>query len=241
MRVTVTYVHHNCFILALASKTLLFDYPEDAHLPAGAAELVRGKIAAGELYVFISHGHEDHFNKALQAMAASAARSRFIVSDDVPDMFPEAVPADALIVEPDETYSLPGMTIETLMANDLGVAFIIEFDGLSVYFGGDLAEWIWPEMTPAAVRFTENYFQETLDTLKQRRIHLAFSNVDPRLENLGGGIKLLNQVRPAVFVPMHAFGNTAGYQDLQFNEDRRMSRVFRYRRTGDTAVFEIQT
>jgi glyoxylase-like metal-dependent hydrolase (beta-lactamase superfamily II) len=239
MHFGITYVYHSCFIVDLGRKFLLFDYPADAHLPDGAAELVRRKIAGSELYVFISHGHDDHCNHDMDRVTAPAERCRFIVSDDVPDLFPEAVPPGASIVEPDETYAIHGMTIQTRMANDLGVAFIIDIDGLVIYFGGDLAEWIWPDMAPKAVQFTENYFQQMLDTLKQRRLHLAFANVDQRLENLGGGIKLLQEVQPDVFVPMHSFGDTAWYGKLGFDELRGASRVFLYRNTGDTMSFRV--
>jgi L-ascorbate metabolism protein UlaG (beta-lactamase superfamily) len=154
-------------------------------------------------------------------------------------MFPDAMPAGALIVEPDEEYPFRGMTIRTLMANDLGVAFIIETDGILVYFGGDLAEWVWPGMTPAAVRFTEDYFQQVLDKLKERPIHIAFSNVDKRLDNLGGGIKLLRQVRPAVFVPMHTFGDTDWTAELEADFAGAAIRIFRYRNSGDEMVAEF--
>jgi L-ascorbate metabolism protein UlaG (beta-lactamase superfamily) len=240
MQAGITYIHHSAFILTLERKTFLFDYPEEQHLPPGAAEAVRSRIAGTDLYVFVSHGHADHFNSDLGRVVAPASQACFIISDDVAEMFPEAVPAGALIVEPDGQYRLRGMSIETLMSNDLGVGFIIVTDGISVYYGGDLAEWIWPEMAPAAVRFTETYFQEVLDKIKQRRIHIAFSNLDKRLPNLAGGLKLLQQVKPAVFVPMHAFGDTAWYAELEYGCDPAVTRIFGYRKTGDAMIFELE-
>jgi L-ascorbate metabolism protein UlaG (beta-lactamase superfamily) len=233
MQATVTYVHHSSFVLEIGNRLFLFDYPEAVHLPAGAADVVGKKIAGKEIFVFVSHGHEDHFHKNLARVVAPAQKARFVVSDDVPDMFPESVPGDALIVEPDESYNFSGLSIETLMANDLGVAFLIETDGIGVYFGGDLAEWIWPEMEETAVRFTETYFQEAIDRVRGRNIHIAFHNVDRRLANLGGGMKFLRQVRPPVFVPMHGFGDTAWYRELDYPCDPDRTRVFRYRRPGD--------
>lgn len=233
MQAEITYVHHSCFVLEINKRFFLFDYPEDTHLPAGAADVVRQKVSRKDLFVFVSHGHDDHFHKELTSVVAPAATARFVVSDDVPDMFPESVPADALVVEPDEEYRFEGMTIETLMANDLGVAFIIETDGVVVYFGADLAEWIWPEMAPAAVRFTEKYFQEAVDRVKARGVDIAFHNVDRRLENLGGGLKFAARVQPPVFVPMHGFGETAWYADLDYGCDPAATRVFLYRRPGD--------
>jgi len=238
MKAAITYVHHSCFVLELGEKTFLFDYPEDAHLPEGAADAAARAVSGKDLTVFISHGHDDHFGKNLADVVSPAAQARFVVSDDVPDMFPDAVPEDALVVEPDETYRFAGMGIETLMANDLGVAFVIETGGVGVYFGGDLAEWIWPDMEAAAVRFTENYFQAAIDKVKASGVHIVFQNVDRRMENLGGGLKLLRQVCPPVFVPMHSFGDTAGYAGLDFDCDPRRTRIFLYRKPGDTMAFE---
>ena len=235
----ITYVHHSSFILELGKKTFLFDYPGEEHLPPGAAGVVQRHIAGSDLFVFVSHSHDDHFNRDLIRIVEPAGSARFVVSDDVPDMFPEAVPEDALIVEPDETYRLEDMTIETLMANDLGVAFLIEVGGVVVYFGADLAEWIWPDMEEAAVRFTENFFQEAIDRVNARGVHIAFHNVDKRLENLGGGMKFLDRVRPAVFVPMHGFGDTAWYADLTYPCHRGQTQIFTYRNPGDAQAFAL--
>jgi hypothetical protein len=70
-------------------------------------------------------------------------------------------------------------------------------------------------------------------------VHIAFHNVDKRLENLGGGMKFLDQVRPAVFVPMHGFGDTAWYADLPYPCDRRRTQVFIYRNPGDGQAFAL--
>lgn len=236
---SITYIHHSSFILELGGKTFLFDYPGDEHLPPGTEALVRGRIAGSDLFVFISHSHDDHFNPDLIRIVEPAASARFVVSDDVPDMFPDAVPEDALVVEPDETYQVEGMTVETLMANDLGVAFLIGVGGIVVYFGADLAEWIWPEMEEAAVRFTETFFQEAVDRVKARHVHIAFHNMDKRLDNLGGGMRFLQKVRPAVFVPMHAFGDTAWYGGLDYPIDPSRTRIFDYRSPGDSIRFEL--
>ena len=239
MEARITYIHHSSFLLELSEKTVLFDYPEDAHLPDGAAAVLRRGIAGKDLFVFVSHGHDDHFNKDLVRIAAPAASARFVVSDDVPELFPEAVPEDALIVEPDETYRLADMTVETLMANDLGVAFIIDIGGVVVYFGADLAAWIWPAMEDSAVRFTEAFFQEAIDRVAARGVHIGFHNVDKRLANLGGGMAFLHRVQPAVFVPMHGFVDTAWYATLDYPCDSRRTRIFTYRNPGDAGVFAL--
>lgn len=242
MLATVTYIHHSSFVLELAEKTFLFDYPADHHLPGAAAEVLQGKIQGSDLFVFVSHSHDDHFNKSLARIAAPAASVRLVCSDDVFDLYPESVPKDALIVEPDESYPLAAdLSVDTLLANDLGVAFIIQVAGIRVYFGGDLAEWVWPDMSDDEVRFTEKFFQKAIDRVNARPVHIAFQNVDKRLDNLAGGMKFLSQVQPQVFVPMHAFGDAAWYADLDYPCDTAQTRVFMYRNPGDSQVFELDT
>ncbi len=135
-------------------RAFLFDYPGDAHLPDGGEAMVQEAVAGTDLAVFISHSHEDHLNNDLVTMASTADSVRYVLSDDVEDMRPETIPsgAEVLIVEPDERYEFGGMTVETLLSNDLGVAFMVEDGDFRFYFGGDLAKWVWPSASEKSRR-----------------------------------------------------------------------------------------
>lgn len=239
MHIAITYIHHNSFVLDAPGRTYLFDYPGDAHLPPGAADMVRRAVDGRDLVVFISHGHEDHLNENMDAVTAEAASVRTVLSDDVTELRPEAVPTrgEVLVVEPDERYSFDAMDVRTLASNDLGVAYLVEDRGLRFYYGGDLAEWIWPGAQAREAEFTRTFFRAAMERAREFRPHVAFSNTDPRLANRAGGETACRMAGARVFVPMHTFGDTAFLADFEARPGG--SRIFRYERPGDRAEFEV--
>lgn len=240
MQITVTYIHHNCFVMKAGTRTFLFDYPNDAHLPEGAGDLVRATVAGSDLAVFISHSHDDHLNDDLASVVNAAKRVCYVLSDDVEDMRPEAIPSgEVLLVEPDETYEFDGMTIETLMSNDLGVAFMVRDGDFRFYYGGDLAKWVWESVSPREAVFTENFFRESMKRVRAFSPHVAFSNVDKRLPNLAGGDEACRMIGAPLFVPMHTFGNLDWLDDFTEWVGPTASRLFLYSASGESEKHEI--
>ena len=241
MDISITYIHHNCFVMKTPERAYLFDYPNDSHLPSGAETLVRDAVAGTDLSVFVSHSHDDHLNNDIETMVSTAKSVRYILSDDVEDMRPETIPADAntLIVEPDESYEFDGLAIETLMSNDLGVAFLVKDGDFRFYYGGDLAKWIWKTASAKEEEFTTNFFREAMERVRDFQPHVAFSNVDKRLENLAGGVEAYRQTGAKVFVPMHTFGDTSWLEDFRESVGEVFTRLFIYGESGDNARFSF--
>lgn len=242
MQCRITYIHHNCFVLAADTRTFLFDCPGDGHLPRGSRGYIRDAIAGTDLMVFVSHGHDDHLNRDLSGITASAASVSFVLSDDIEEMHPEVVPNNGPVrfVEPDETYAFAGLHIETLMSNDLGVAFLVSDGPFRFYYGGDLAEWIWETASPKEAEFTASYYRESLNRVRQFGPHVAFSNVDGRLANLAGGVEACQIIKPKVFVPMHTFGNVEWLDDFAGRLGPTETELFLYREIGQTAEFSFE-
>ncbi|WP_272700872.1 MBL fold metallo-hydrolase [Desulfovibrio sp. Fe33] len=239
MQCEIIYIHHNAFVMRTDRRTFLFDYPEDEHLPEGAGDLVRRIVSGADLAVFISHGHGDHCNGNLGSVTGAAARVRYVISDDVGELRPEALPGngETLLIEPDEARVFDGMAVETLMSNDLGVAFLVEDGGFRFYYGGDLAEWIWPGASSREAAFTERFFREAMERARDFRPHVAFADVDPRLDNLAGGLKARRIINASVFVPMHAFGDVSAFSVLAGDAESGGSRLFSYSGMGDSMQF----
>jgi L-ascorbate metabolism protein UlaG (beta-lactamase superfamily) len=242
MRASVTYIHHDCFVLRLGDRTLLFDWPDAEHRTPAAEAAARREVAGTDLWVFFSHSHPDHCSADVQELARAAARARYVLSFDVPDMVPELDLEGAFVVEPDEASSASpeafldaeGVRLSCLEANDLGVAFLIECEGVKLYFSGDLALWDWPESDAAARRFTEEYFAASLARVAAFAPAVALVNADPRLASWSGACRVAQAVRPRLFVPMHAFGDTG--RVAAFAADCRVPGVdvFAYAAPGDT-------
>lgn len=238
--ISAVHLHHNCFALDMGAVVYLFDVPDSRHFPKACTPKLMATIANRRVIVFISHSHADHFNPDIVSLLNGAAHTRYVVSDDVVDLYPDAVPEDTLVVEPDETYDWEGLRIETLMSNDLGVAFLIDGYGLRVYFGGDLANWNWDTLGDRGKRSTEAFFQKAIDRVRKWKPHVAFSNVDDRLPGLAGGVEFVQQVRPELFVPMHTFGKTGVIEKLMRYVTQSASRVFTYTECGALLELEIE-
>ena len=239
MSAIITYVHHNCFFLELQGKTLLFDYPSEKYRTPEARALVERKVEGADLWVVISHSHPDHFSQEIVSFAGMASRCRYIVSYDVPDMYPEFeydAGLDVTVLDPDEPAEVLGVRIEAFESTDLGVGYLFSFPGCGVYFGGDVAAWTWDKLTPRARAASQAHFDATLRTLRERDIRIAFSNVDKRLSNWAGGLEFARTVAPPVFVPMHVFGKTEWlneFADFVHQGESAPETMFLYERCGD--------
>jgi len=60
---TITYIHHSCYLLELDGFSVIFDYYKDA-LREDGRKWVKDYLLHKEedLYVLCSHSHADHFN-----------------------------------------------------------------------------------------------------------------------------------------------------------------------------------
>lgn len=238
----ITYIHHDCFVVRHAGRVLLFDYPRPSHLPGEAAQKAAPLLCGADLMVFFSHGHPDHFDPNILAVTEGAARRRFVVSDDVADMFPDSLPPDAVIMEPDQTRQVEGFSVSTLESNDLGVAYLIETPERRIYFGGDLAQWDWPTLPEPARAETCRFFTAALARVAAFAPDVAFTNCDFRLDSLGGVVALAQAVHPGLLIPMHLFGDASRLWTLPSRiaeaspPDAPDIPVFCYAAPGDRAV-----
>ncbi len=240
MTIRITYVHHNCFFLEIGGRTLLFDYPSEEHRTEAARALVERKVAGADLWVVISHSHPDHFTPEVAAFAGRAARCKFIVSYDVPEMYPEFeydAGLDVTVLDPDEPAIVQGVPVRAFESTDLGVGFLFSFPGCRVYFGGDVAAWVWEKLDPRSRAAGQAYFDTTLAELVRHGVDIAFSNTDKRLENWAGGLEFVRTVRPRVFVPMHVFGKTQWvreFAELLREKGDLPETLFTYQYSGDS-------
>ncbi|MGE5606995.1 MAG: MBL fold metallo-hydrolase [Bacteroidota bacterium] len=238
MKATVTYIYHNCFILKESSRTFLFDYPDDRFLTAKMREVVTNELRGSKVFIFASHSHQDHFNPKLMELAKVASQSTFILSEDIIKKHPRFGKSEnCVIVRPSEAYELEKIRIKSFPSNDLGVAYLIQNEGLTVYFGGDLAKWSWDDFTPEERRWMEERFQNTIEALAQHQIDLAFENTDPRLPNWAGAAEFIQIVKPKLFVPMHTFGDLDSLGRFMKDLGPTKSKIFQYRKTGDQIDF----
>jgi L-ascorbate metabolism protein UlaG (beta-lactamase superfamily) len=240
MKIEITYIFHNCFVLKLDQRTFLFDYPADEYLNDTMRNTLFAKIKDSNLYVCSSHNHKDHFNRNVINLNSATRSVNYILSKDIVKKnrgFKELPSCTS--IAPDQTYTLDGMEIHSFLSNDEGVAFLITIDNLNIYFGGDLANWDWDELTKEETRFLVDYFSEVLIKLQQWPIQIAFSNTDSRLKNWSGAAQFIKTIKPNLFVPMHTFGETQTITKFLGENPHLDNLIFHYQKTGDTMVLEL--
>jgi L-ascorbate metabolism protein UlaG (beta-lactamase superfamily) len=240
MKIEITYIFHNCFVVKLNEKAFLFDYPADEYLNDNMRNTLITKIKDSDLYVFSSHNHKDHFNRNISNLSTYTQNVTYILSKDIikKNRQYKDLPS-CIIAAPDQTYSVNNMAIHTFLSNDVGVAFLITIGRLNIYFGADLANWAWDDLTKQEHRFLVDYFAEVLTKLQQWPIQIAFSNTDSRLKNWSGAAQFIKTIKPNLFVPMHTFGETQTIAKFMAQNPHLDNQIFQYQKTGDNLVMEL--
>ena len=202
----ITYLGHSGFLVETKEHYLLFDY-YIGKLPV----FLPGKY----LTVFVSHAHQDHYNKEIFALQQENRHITYVLSRDIRRKQAEEFVSkenELLSVKSRETYHLceGRMTVSTLRSTDVGAAYVVEItenDGKTCrfYHAGDLNLWKWPGETKAYNNNMEANYRREMEKLRGQHFDAAFVPLDPRLEHFAfGGMDIFLEVAEAEIVfPMH--------------------------------------
>lgn len=200
----ITYLGHSGFLAETKEHYLLFDY-YTGKLPVFSPEK--------KLTVFVSHSHQDHYNKEIFALQ-NGLHITYVLSGDIRRKRIEELvhrENELLSVRAHETYRLYGdqMAIETLRSTDIGVAYLVTLseEGRTYHFyhAGDLNLWKWAEESKAYNNNMEANFRREMELIRGRHFDAAFVPLDPRQEDFAfGGMDLFLETADADAVfPMH--------------------------------------
>lgn len=222
--VTITYINHSCFLMEWDNCYWLFDY-------------YNGKIPeldpAKHLLVFSSHNHGDHFNPEIFKLVEKYPRIAFILSSDIrlkKERLAEFGLAEdkeltIISVKSRQEYKLSDGTgetilLKTLRSTDRGVAFLLHYQGKSIYHAGDLNDWVWKEETEQKNQNMTAKFNKELEAVRELPIDVAFAPLDPRQEEwyYYGLEKLLMTAKIRYVFPMHFWGHPSIIQ--KFKQER---------------------
>ncbi|MDR1643376.1 MAG: MBL fold metallo-hydrolase [Clostridiales bacterium] len=211
MKIDVWYLYHSGFAVAVGDKRLIFDYWKNTpHTGGFAAGIVDSdSIRDKETFFFASHSHGDHYNPAIFNFSYRPA-VHYVLSDDIPAR------EGALMLGANEKRSFEGLEIETFLSTDLGIAFLVTVDGVTIYHAGDLNWWHWDDDTPDEEAAMKNAYFDSIGRLKGKKIDLAIVPVDPRLEKSAFmGIESFDElIGPTFFAPMHFTSNPKVIDEL---------------------------
>ena len=194
----ITYLNHSGFLLEWPECYWIFDnYKGES--PVLDAEK--------DIYVFCSHSHHDHFNPEIFQLLKDYPKVRYVFADEMREACKEIDAAEIHYLKDYADVTINGLKIHALKSTDMGCAFVIEYDGYTVYHAGDLHWWYWDGEDPDwNAQMTEDYKKE-IEYLKGRTLDIAFTPLDPRQgkEYALGMNYLLNTAEVKHVFPMHCW------------------------------------
>lgn len=243
MKVQITYIVHSSFLVRVDDDVLLFDWSELGVEARDTRRLVTDRLRPGDrLFVLNSHGHGDHFSPEVVQFADHVRETHFVFGHDIVAAHPEIRPPSLAVAEPDGSVTIGGLDIQTPRANDCNnqsVSFLLEFHGLHIWFGADMAWWDWPQMNAMERKAEEDFFHNQVSQLEKHPLDLAFVNADARLDNWGGGIAFARRLKPRLFIPMHTFGQEETLDRFVAELGPFSGNLFHYRDSGDSIEQEM--
>lgn len=243
MQATVHYLYNSGFALETEKHLFIFDYylddPPSGGLRHGVINPREIAALGKETVVLVSHGHFDHFNRVIFGWRGAIPGVRYVLSSDIPHR-----PGIAAAIAPGEERDFGDFTLRALHSTDLGVAFLIKTEGLTLYHGGDLNWWHWEGEPEEDNREMALLYKKEIDSLAGEHIDLAFLPLDPRLEQpayLLGMDYFLRHVEVERVLPMH-FGDDGRVFDWLERDPRAAEyrdRVVRIERRGQSFSLEL--
>ncbi len=214
----VTFIHHSSFCVEVEDKVFIFDYFEGDRIPEFE---FHGKVPEFQpeqkIYVFSSHQHRDHFDTEILKWREKYPNIQYIFANDIKlsDNYlakrgiEPTVKEQIHTMKANTSLNLDGIEIETLVSTDAGVAFLVTYEGKTVYHAGDLHWWHWEGQEEIINEYQEKNYKRQIDKLKDKRIDLAFVVIDQRLEKaqFWGIDYFMNHVDAVHVIPMHLWQN----------------------------------
>ncbi len=193
--IKVTYLYHSGFTVETDNKLLVFDFYQGNIKPLDKPT-----------YVFVTHGHPDHYNPEIFAWQKKWPNIKYILSFDISDdPHIHAENGSIIFISPDQAKQIDDIEVKAYGSTDEGVSFLVRCDGINIFHAGDLNWWCWAEDTLEGKTIAEEWFKAEIAKIKGECIDIAFFPVDPRLEQnhcLGAEL-FINEIRPRYFIPMH--------------------------------------
>ncbi len=205
----ITYIGHSGFLLETDSAYFLFDYYQ-GEIPSVNKDK--------PLVVFVSHGHADHYNPAIFELVYQHPSVQFILPKGTQikkyvleyEERGTNLSEHLMLVKKNETYEITlsnetNLRITTLKSTDLGVAYLLEYEGNTFYHAGDLNLWLWDgESEEYNQNMTRKYFTQ-LEKLRGKEIDIAFVPLDSRQGKhaFAGMESFLEYTNTKYVFPMH--------------------------------------
>lgn len=117
------YLYHSGFALLGEGYTLIFDYFEDS--VSADKGIVHEQLLSreGQLYVFSSHAHADHFNRQILSWKALRPDIVYLLSTDIPLSARDKENGNFHTLAKGDTYRDEHLTVRAFGSTDVGISF----------------------------------------------------------------------------------------------------------------------
>lgn len=207
----IWYLGHSGWAIKTKNHFLVFDYTEmnnlieDKEIQNSVINLE--DIKDENVYVFVSHAHGDHYDKAIYGWEPQVKNIKYIFGWDNSQNHRDFCAAA------NKTYNIDEVEITTIEATDDGVGYLIEVDGLSIVHFGDHANWC---------QEIEADYKKQIDYMKEKRatVDIAFipiakgSGLRPQ-SITDGAVYAINALDIKVAFPMHGGGRENLYREFE--------------------------
>jgi len=234
----LVYIYHSGFAVEAEGFSMVIDYYKDTS-PEYGKGLVHDYFlkSVKPLYVLSSHVHPDHFNPEILEWKNRNRNIRYLFSKDI--LGRRGVTAgDACFLEKGEVFSDECLTVRAFGSTDVGISFLIEAEGQTIFHAGDLNNWHWKdESTPEEARASEAAFLNELNDISRftDTVDVAMFPVDPNMgrDYMLGARQFVERVQTALFAPMHFGENYEKGMAFKGCAEQLGARFFAFRQRGE--------
>lgn len=215
----IIYLHHSGFAILANQFTIIIDFFEDSE--SESCGIVHDKLLNnnGTMYVLSSHFHADHFNRQVLEWKKQKNDIKYIFSHDIYKR--RRIEKDAAIwLKKGEEYADNNIKITAFGSTDVGISFMIEAEGKTLFHAGDLNNWHWMDESPEEEwKRDEQKFLNELKIIKEKydKVDIVMFPIDPRLgtEYMRGGKQFIDAIQISTFIPMHFWNDYASANKFQ--------------------------
>lgn len=215
----IIYLHHSGFAILANQFTIIIDFFEDSE--SESCGILHDKLLNknGTMYVLSSHFHADHFNRQVLEWKKQKNDIKYIFSHDIYKR--RRIEKDTAIwLKKCEEYADNNIKITAFGSTDVGISFMIEAEGRTLFHAGDLNNWHWmDESTEEEWKRDEQKFLNELKIIKEKydKVDIAMFPIDPRLgtEYMRGGKQFIDAIQTSTFIPMHFWNDYASANRFQ--------------------------
>ena len=207
----IVYAGHSGWIVQTENNVLVFDYWVKSLNPDKC--LANGSFCEKEMknknvYVFVSHDHTDHFDKAIYNWADKVKNITYIYGFKPEESWVYQNTAydgpDYQYINNNETKKINDIVVTTIKSNDTGQGFLVELDGLSIFHPGDHAMFTAED---------GDVFRKEVDFIAEKcsQVDVAFLPVTgcpsrwKKEYIIEGFFYNIDKLNPQQVFPMHAF------------------------------------